>query len=289
MKRLTLQEESDLEIASLRRQIRDFQQEIDELRTKYEDLEAEKASRGALPEILKDKDEIIARLSNDIANQKWEIDSNREHNVKLKELFRRHHEELLAADERHQWEVVSARNAADTGPSSLPLNAPRMTDTRERAKPPQPQQSSSATLAKQLVSGNASNNTTEEGFEAVKTIKDKVAHGTGAKATFLGRSLTDGTLLQSLDTDEHEKKKKVLKVAKIPDNALTAKRYVVPSPDTLRSNEQSRAGFRASAPSFISSSSPGMCLSTLTGTDGQGLGDHHGLKHVHSKGYTCEL
>ena len=153
--RLTPLARRDLEIANLQRQVRDLRQQNDELWSENEDLKTKGTSWVTLledlkaREDLKAKEEIINGLSTDIARQESEIKSYKEHNLKLQELFHKHHEELLAAGERHKSELVIAQYATGTDPGPLPLRAPGMTKAKEQAEPAQPQQSSSDPLVTQ--------------------------------------------------------------------------------------------------------------------------------------------
>lgn len=154
--RLTPLARRDLEIANLERQVRDLRQQNDELWSENEDFKAKGTSWVTLledlkarEEDLKAKEELIKGLSTDIARQELEIKSYKEHNLKLQELFHKHHEELLAAGERHKSELAIAQYATDTDPGPLPLRTPGMTKTKEQAEPAQPQQSSSDPLVTQ--------------------------------------------------------------------------------------------------------------------------------------------
>ena len=238
MERLTPLAEKNLEIANLQRQVQDFRQQVDELWTENEDFRAQEASSRTLLEDLKAreddlraKNEIIKGLSSDLAEQDLEINSYKERNAELQAWFRKHYDEARAANERYSLEVAGARKITDEDSGPVPLGASRETETRERAKPPQPQQSSSDTRA-------------------------KVAHGPGSKATFPGRSLTDANPSQSLNSDELKKKKKEPRQAKVPGEASADKRYVVPPPDVVESDQQNRANWNWSAPTFVPSSPP---------------------------------
>ena len=64
----------------------------------------------------------------------------------------------------------------------VPLADSKKAETKERAEPPQPQQSSSDILAGTLEPENVSKDANEGQSETVKTVKDKGAHSTGSKA-----------------------------------------------------------------------------------------------------------
>ncbi len=158
MERLTPLAESELEIASLRRQVREFQQEIDGIRTEYEDLEAEQ----------KAKHEIIERLSNDLSTRDLEIDSYKERIVQLQGLLEdslpKRHEEIRAFNQRYRLEVADTRKVMDKESGPAPLAAFKKAETKERANP-QLEQSGSHNHAEELESQKTSNDTTEEEFE----------------------------------------------------------------------------------------------------------------------------
>ena len=275
MERLTPLQEKELENASLRQQLRDFQQEIDEVRTKYGDLEAEKASWGNLPEEMKAKDEIIEGLSNELAKQESEINSYNEeiksynegvssyneevdsyneevdsyneevdsynevinsyneHNIELQDLLRKHYE-ARATNERHRSEEANARKVMDKEFSSVPLTASEKTEAKDRAKPFQVKQSSSNTLAKELISGKVlttSIDATDHESEVVK-IKNQVSHRTGSKKTFSGQPPINTDCYQYLHTEDFENGGKSLKKAEVLETGSADDRYIIPLPGT---------------------------------------------------------
>ena len=196
--RLTPLARRDLEIANLERQVRDLRQQNDELWSENDDLKARATSWVTLLEdlkaredSLKAKDEIIKGLSTDLAKQEWETKAFKEHNVELQNLFRKHHEEILAAGERHRLKVANTRKVKVKDSGSVPLADSKKAETKQRAEPPQPQQSSSDILAGELESENVSNDANEGKSETVMTAKDKVTHGAGSRATFLDQFLID--------------------------------------------------------------------------------------------------
>ena len=266
--RLTPLQEKESENADLRRQVRDFRQEIDEVRTKCEDLEAEQ----------KAKNEVIERLSNHLSRRELEIDSEKERNAQLqgllqdsfqtqyqelrasKEGLRASNERLRASNERYQSKLADARKVMDKESGPVTLAASKTAETKERANPPQVEQSGSHSHAEELESQKTSQDTTED-------------------------PLFSTNFFRPIDPDDHLKKNRGPKKPKALDQKPANTRYVAPPPANVKSDEQSRAGLTISTPRPVSSSAPATNFSTLTGTGGGGSGDRHGSKMLPSKGH----
>ena len=203
--RLTPLQEKESEIADLRRQVRDFRQENDEVRTKCEDLEAEQ----------KAKNESIERLSNDLSRRELEIDSNKERNAQLQEriaqlqglvqdLFQKRWQDLnegfRASKERYQSDFADARKVMDKESGPVTLAASKTAETNEQANPLQLKQSSLDTLATELKSEKvltASIDATDNESQMVK-IKNEVAQAQVATEP-------PGELISSSDEEEEQK------------------------------------------------------------------------------------
>ena len=289
VERLNPLQEKEMEIAELQRHNYGLRQENNELRSEKGDLEAEKASWGTLPEELKAKHEIIEALSNDLEKRESEIDHYKGqlqglHEDLLDVLLRKRHEvmrEMAAFSGGDQLEIADARNVMDEESGPLPLAASKKAETKERANP-QLEQSGSHNHAEELESQKTPK---DEWFQLVKDKKSKLALGSGSKATFGMGLFSNTNYFQALDEDKVGKKKEPKK-AEILNQNPADKRYVVPSPDKVKSDEQSRAGLTTSTPRLISSLAPVTKTSTITVTDGWSSGARHGSKTLPPKKHT---
>ena len=127
MEPLTPLQEKELEIADLRRQVRDLQQERDGDRTRIEEFEAEHEAKNVA----------LDRLSNAVKERDLETRSYKRHDVERDDLFIKYWEDIRAADRRHRLELADARKMTDNVSSSVPLNSSKKAETQgilERGK-----------------------------------------------------------------------------------------------------------------------------------------------------------
>ena len=288
--RLSPLQEMESENAGLRRQVRESQLEIDEIRTRKEDLEADQVAKNL----------VIERLSNDLSRWELKFESCKKHNAQLQEhnhrlqaflhdLFQKQYEELQAyhdryraSNDKYQSELTDAQKLMNNESDPVPLTASETAETKERANP-QYEQSASNNHAEELVPRKTSKDTTEEDLNTVEVEKNTLAEGSGSKATILKRSLSKTNTFQALDEDKAGRKKRKPNRAEVPSQNPADKRYVVRSPARVKSNEQSRAGLTISTPWPISYLAPDTSFATLTGTGGWGSGDRYGFKTLPSK------
>ena len=272
MERLTPLQERDVENANVWGMIEQLQGSVTELQAENEDLKAEKASWGTLPEDLANKDAKV-----DLLQQ--EVDLYKQHTDQLQDLL----ENLLRnRDEdmhRYQLEATDARRVIHKESGPAPLDAPKKAESKERANP-QPEQSVSNIRAEELESQTSSSDATEGEFETVKDKMNKWALDPGSKATTTAGSAFSRNPFWLIDPEDPYKKKIGQKKTKLLNPSPTEQRYVSPPPDTVISDVQNRFSLRASAPSFIPASPAGTSSSILSGTGVWSLGNQHPKGHA---------
>lgn len=274
--RLTPLQEKESENAGLRRQVYDFQLEIDELRARKQDLEADQVAKNV----------VIERLSNDLS--RWELDNaelqkrNYWLQAFLHDLFEKRYQELQAYQDRYralkdeyQSDLVDAQKLMNNESDPVPLAASKTAETKERVNP-QFKQSGLHRHAEELESQKTSKDTTEGWFKKVEVKKDKLADGSSSKAPVLAGSFSNKNYFGLLDQEDPWKKIKLPRTAKVSNQNIADKMYVAPSPDQVKSDEQSRAS--STWPWSVPSSTPEASVSIPPNTSILGSGDRHGFE-----------
>ena len=307
MEPLTPLQEKELEIADLQRQVRDFQQKMDEALAKREDLEAEqKAKNEVIDRLTEDKRRLIEDnnyLTMALFTRDSELESYEERIIQLRGTL----EDLfgpvpLAASEEAeskgranpQPEQSGSHNHAEELESQktlvglVPVAASTKPESKERASL-QLEQSGSDNHAEELESQQTLEDTSEEGFKTVEVKKNKTVDDLGSEATIPRGSLSSTKYLRAIDPDDPLKKKIAAKKVQALNPKPADKRYVVPPPAKVRSDEHSPVGLTILPQRPTSSSAPATNFSTVTGTGGEASRGRHGSKTLPSKGHTAVI